>query len=319
MRSAGAPGELPLVSIVTPSLNQGRFIEAAIRSVQGQDYPRIEHLVIDGASRDQTLEILPRYSPPLRWISQPDPGQTYAINRGFRMASGDILSWLNADDLLLPGSVAAVVDVFRSDRDTMMVYGDGQFIDAGGQRLQPFRFTEPFNLRRLIEVHDYILQPAAFVRREALEAVGYLDESFKWCMDWDLWIRVGRRFRVEYLPMPLAQVRLHSDTKTSRAGFRKLLEMHRIVRCHSRRRLPPVMVIHGAGTLYRMCRRLVGGSRGLGRPAGEEPDRLVRRWTRRLMNRIIETGQLPWDRRPDLALRRLPRASDDLRSAGAAP
>jgi glycosyltransferase involved in cell wall biosynthesis len=299
-----AEPSLPLVSIVTPSLNQAQFIRDTIESVRAQEYPRIEHIVLDGGSHDGTLEVLARY-PGLRWTSEPDAGQTHALNRGFHMASGEILSWLNADDLLLPGSVAAVVEAFRSDAATMMVYGDGDLIDARGQNLQPFRFTEPFNLRRLIEVHDYILQPAAFVRRPALEAVGYLDESLTWCMDWDLWIRIGQRFPVHYLPRRLAQARLHADTKTNRAGWAKVREMHRIVRRHSRRRLPPVLLIHGGGTVYRMYRGLLGHPPG--RPA---PDGALSpvAWGYRWMNRIIETGRLPWERTTDPHLRRSPDA-----------
>jgi glycosyltransferase involved in cell wall biosynthesis len=295
-----AEPSLPLVSIVTPSLNQAQFIRDTIESVRDQDFPRIEHIVVDGGSRDGTLEVLARY-PGLCWSSEPDAGQTHAINRGFRMASGEILSWLNADDLLLPGSVAAVVEAFRADPATMMVYGDGDLIDAGGRNLQPFRFTEPFNLRRLVEVHDYILQPTAFVRRPALEAIGYLDESLSWCMDWDLWIRIGQRFSVRYLPCRLAQARLHPDTKTSRAGWPKLREMHRIVRRHSRRRLPPVLLIHGAGTLYRMFCGMLGRSPWRSAPHGALSPVA---WGRRWMDGIIETGRLPWERTADPALQR---------------
>ena len=143
------------------------------------------------------------------------------------MAAGQILSWLNADDVLHPGAVRAVVEEFRSDSEAMMVYGQADFIDATGLPIEPLRHVEPFNLDRLIDVHDYIVQPAAFVRREALAAVGYVDETLHWSMDWDLWIRIGQRFPVRYLPVPLATVRLHAETKTSRAGFSKLREMHR--------------------------------------------------------------------------------------------
>jgi glycosyltransferase involved in cell wall biosynthesis len=290
----------PLVSIVTPSLNQGRFIDTAIESVAAQDYPRTEHLVMDGGSTDETLAVLARHSPPLRWVSEPDAGQTAALNRGFRLVSGEIVAWLNADDLLLPGAVSAVVDVFRSDPEVMLVYGNGNFIDAAGRHVEPFRFSEPFNLRRLIEVHDYILQPAAFMRRSALEAVGHLDETLSWCMDWDLWIRIGERFRVRYLPIPLATARLHLDSKTSRAGLAKLSEIHRIVRRRSQRSFPPVLFIHGAGTLYRIGRRLVGQMPPDGAPRGR-----LRGVARRLVDRIIETGQMPWETaRPDAGLRR---------------
>ena len=304
LAAASPDSRLPLVSIVTPSLNQGRFIEATIRSVREQDYPAIEHLVLDGGSRDETLDLLARYAPPLRWLSEPDGGQTQAINRGFRMASGEILSWLNADDLLLPGAVRAVVEAFQDAPGAMMVYGDGRLIDEAGRAMAPFRYTEPFNWRRLVEVHDYILQPAAFVRRRALEAVDYLDERLEWAMDWDLWIRIGRRFPVHYLPVPLAEARIHRDSKTSRAGLSKLVEMHRIVRPHSRRRVPPVLFIHGAGTVYRMIRRVLGRSPGAARPSPDARPRALTYWARRWMDHLIETGQMPWERTLDPDLRR---------------
>lgn len=303
----------PLVSIVTPSLNQARFIEETIESVRRQDYPRIEHIVLDAGSRDGTLEVLARH-PELRWISEPDAGQTHAINRGFRMAAGEILSWLNADDLLLPGAVTAVVDAFRAGATSMMVYGDGDLIDENGRTLQPFRFTEPFNLRRLVEVHDYILQPAAFVRRSALEAVDYLDESLTWAMDWDLWIRIGQRFPVQYLPRRLAQARLHPDTKTNRAGWSKLSEMRRILRRHTRRRLPPVLLIHGGGTLYRMVRGMLGHPPGRPAPVGALS---AVAWGYRWMNHVIETGRLPWER-ADPQLRRSPEAGGPRADRGSA-
>lgn len=280
----------PLVSIVTPSLNQGHFIASALESVRTQDYPRIEHIVVDGGSTDRTLAVLAAQSPPLRWVSQPDPGQSAAINRGFRMAGGQIMSWLNADDMLHPGAVRAVVEAFQADPDAMMVYGQADFTDATGLPVESLRPVEPFNLNRLIDVHAYIVQPAAFVRREALAAVGYVDETLHWSMDWDLWIRIGQRFPVRYMPIPLATVRLHADAKTCRAGVSKLREMHRLVRRHSRRRFPPLLLIQGGGTLYRMARRLVGAPVPMHRPPA-----LVR-WVCRRLSRVIETGRFPWER-----------------------
>jgi glycosyltransferase involved in cell wall biosynthesis len=307
---------LPLVSIVTPSLNQGRFIADTIESVRAQDYPRIEHIVMDGGSRDETPAIVARYLDRLTWISEPDAGQSHAINRGLRMASGEILSWLNTDDRLLPGAVRAVVDAFRADPDVMMVYGDGDLIDASGQKLWPFRFTEPFNLRRLVEVGDFILQPAAFVRREALEAVEYLDEDLHWCMDWDLWIRIGQRFRVRYLPLPLAQARIHPDAKTSRGGLAKIREMHRIIRRHSRRWLPPILVIHGGGALYRLGCRALGRTpdRPMSEPGASRPLSTIP-WAARLLDRVIETGRLPWERTADPELQRPAIAGDGIPGA----
>jgi hypothetical protein len=175
----------------------------------------------------------------------------------------------------------------------MLVYGHGDLIDGAGRKLWPFRFTEPFNLRRLIEVTDFILQPAAFVRRGAFEAVGYLDEGLHWCMDWDLWIRIGRRFPVCYLPVPLAQVRLHPDTKTNRGGFAKIREMRRVVRRYSRRWLPPVLIIHTGGVLYRRGCRILG--RSPDRPMSDGDALSERPWASRLLDRLLETGRLPWE------------------------
>jgi glycosyltransferase involved in cell wall biosynthesis len=294
------PTELPLVSIVTPSLNHGRFIEDSIESIRAQDYSRIEHLVLDGGSRDQTLKILARHGERIRWVSEPDRGQTAALNRGFRMASGEIVSWLNADDVLLPGAVRAVVDAFRAQPRLAMVYGDGELMNIAGRPLSPFRFTEPFNLRRLVEVSAFILQPAAFVRREVLGSVDYLDERLNWCMDWDLWIRIGERHQIGFLPRPLARVRIHPDSKTSRGGLPKILEMHGVVRRHSRRWLPPVLVIHAGGMLYRAVTRRLGLDPDSGgcRPLSEI------RWISRALARVLERGQLPWELRARPHLRR---------------
>lgn len=312
-------GAQPLVTIVTPSLNQGRFIAEAIESVRAQDYPRIEHIVMDGGSSDETRSVVARYADRLTFISEPDSGQSQALNRGFQMASGEILSWLNADDRLLPGAVRAIVDAFCADPKVMLVYGDGDLIDTEGHPLWPFRFTEPFNLRRLIEVGDFILQPAAFFRRDALKAVGNIDEDLHWCMDWDLFIKMGQRFPVSYLPVPLAQARIHPEAKTSRGGFSKIREMHRIVRRHSRRWLPPILVIHGCGAAYRFGCRFVGrvpyspmSEPGASRPLSTIP------WASRMLESVLRSGRMPWEW-PDPELRRAEVNAADTRPGQVSP
>jgi hypothetical protein len=200
------------------------------------------------------------------------------------VGGGQFLSWRNADDVLRPGAVRAVVEQFRSDPAAMMVYGQADFVDGSGLPIEPLRRVEPFNLARLVEVHDYIVQPAAFVRREALAAVGHVDETLHWSMDWDLWIRIGQRFPVRYLPVLLATVRLHAETKTYRAGFSKLREMHRIVRRHSRRRFRP--------SLIRAGHALSHGAAPTGAPdpcAGRPPSPVG-------VASLIETGRFPWER-----------------------
>src|SRR5689334_11566829 len=141
----------PLVSIITPSLNQAAFIESAIDSVLTQDYPKIEYIVIDGGSTDGTLDILRRYGDRVRWLSEPDAGQSDAIDKGVRLTHGEILAWLNADDAYLPGAVSLAVAAFAEDPARALVYGDAQDIDIHGHVIGPSRQIEPWSMRRLLE------------------------------------------------------------------------------------------------------------------------------------------------------------------------
>jgi glycosyltransferase involved in cell wall biosynthesis len=232
MSSEGGADGRPLVSIVTPSLNQGRFIEDTVKSVLGQDYPRVEYLVVDGGSTDQTLDVLRRHDGALRFVSEPDAGQAAAINKGFRATSGEILGWLNADDLYEPTAVSEAVAYLRANPETAMVYGDARHVDAEGRDLGPCSYVEPANLERLIHEVDYIVQPASFFRRSAFEAAGPLDESLHWALDYDLWIKIARRFPIGYLPRPLARYRLTGENKTALGRFDRFAELDRVGRRH---------------------------------------------------------------------------------------
>src|SRR5580704_13013939 len=155
----------PLVTIVTPSFNQGRFIRATIESVLSQDYPNLEYIIMDGGSTDETSAIAAEYGTRLKWISEKDRGQSHAINKGFRMAKGEIVSWLNSDDIILPGAVACAVNAFSRNPRLGAVYGEGYQIDIDGNIKCRFPATEPFNLWKLIYLSDYILQQTAYFRR----------------------------------------------------------------------------------------------------------------------------------------------------------
>jgi glycosyltransferase involved in cell wall biosynthesis len=233
--------ELPLVSVVTPSLDQGAYIEEAIRSVLEQDYPRIEHIVVDGCSTDQTLEILRRH-PHLRWTSEPDSGQAEAINKGFRMAAGEILGWLNADDYLLPGAIAAAVDALQRT-GAALVHGGWRRIDETGKVLGDVPAV-PFDLRRQLERANVVCQPGAFFTRDAYWAVGGVDESYRYAMDYELWLKLGARFPICHVDRVQAAYRYHERAKSVAEydGFGP--ETVRASRAHGGRFLSPMYVDH---------------------------------------------------------------------------
>lgn len=234
----------PLVSIVTPSLNQGRFLDDAIRSVLEQDYEPIEHIVVDGGSTDETLEILRRY-PHLRWSSEPDYGQSAALNKGFRLARGEILAWINADDFYLPGAVAAAVEILRTS-GAGLVYGDILRVDEDGTNRRRVA-SHPWDEWTHVNVGNRIQQPAAFFTRTVYEAVGGLDERFHLAMDYDLWTRIGERSPVRRVDAVWAAERRHTGSKTSRHEADFWREDRRISRAHGGRLVSPMLIRRYAG------------------------------------------------------------------------
>lgn len=227
-----------LVSIVTPSLNQGAYIKATIDSVLSQDYPTIEYLVIDGGSTDQTVDILRSYGPRLQWISEPDAGQADAINRGFDRAHGEVIGWLNADDTYLPGAVSSAVRFLQENPTLAMVYGQADYVDALGAYVGPCAQVQEYNATALLNDLDFIVQPATFFLKSIFHEVGGLDSSLHYCFDYDLWLKIARSHEIGYLEQRIAQVRLHPATKTSTGGLDRLVEIERMIRRHGRRRIP---------------------------------------------------------------------------------
>lgn len=213
-RAARPPlGEQPLVSIITPSFNQGRFIRRTIDSVLAQTYPNIEYLVVDGGSTDETLAVLRSYGDRVRWLSEADAGQTAAINKGFQRTNGKIAGYLNSDDVLLPDAVARVVDYLRNHPECDLVYGEADYIDAD-DRVTGSYPTVDYSFERLME-DCCICQPAAFWRASVADAVGPFDEKVQLAMDYEYWIRVDRSgFVIQHLEERLAQSRLHPEAKT---------------------------------------------------------------------------------------------------------
>lgn len=233
-----------LVSIVTPSFNQGRFIERTIRSVLEQDYPHIEYIVMDGGSTDGTIDILKRYEDRIKWISEKDAGQADAINKGIRMAKGEIVAWLNSDDYFLPGAVRKAVGVFQKEPAVSMVYGDGYRVDEREEWQVPCNVEPFFDLWKLIHLYDYILQPATFIRRKAMLSAGLIDISFYYNLDWELWIKLAKEGRVMYISEKLASERIYPEAKTQSGGVRRWKEIIKIAKKYGNYKYPPAMFLH---------------------------------------------------------------------------
>lgn len=223
--------KLPSLSLVMPSFNQGRFLRESIESVLGQDYPDLELFVQDGGSTDGTLAVLESFRERLDYASEPDAGQADALNRGFSRVTGDVLGYLNSDDLLLPGAVRSVATVFATRPEVQLVYGRARFIDAEGAVIGPC-LTQSWDRKRLAD-YCYVAQPAAFFRRSLADAVGPFDVGLHHALDYDYWLRAAEHVPddgVAYLDQELAACRLHGGAKTVAGWDRALREIFTVVK-----------------------------------------------------------------------------------------
>lgn len=219
----------PKISIITPSYNQGQFLEETILSVLNQDYPNLEYIIIDGGSSDNSVEIIKKYEKRLAfWVSGPDKGQSHAINKGLKQSTGEILNWINSDDMLAVGSLKIIGKAFYGDPEADFCFGDFSMIDEKG-RLFISRKSPPYRFRTLFYGRQLSCQPTVFFRRSVLERIGYLDETLGFCMDLEFWIRSaskGMGFR--HTKKLLAVARMHKGAKTAR--LQKILhEEHKAI------------------------------------------------------------------------------------------
>lgn len=201
------------ISVITPSYNQGQFIEQTIKSVLTQCISNLQYLIIDGKSSDNTVSVLNKYNEKIEWLSEKDSGQANALNKGFKLATGEIIGWLNSDDIYFPGTLSAVLDFFRNNPDVDILYGDADHIDENNQSISRYP-TEKWNIKRFMD-HCFLSQPAVFFRRKLFDEFGFLDENLQFCMDYEFWLRLatgGARFY--HYPKLLSATRLHSQAKT---------------------------------------------------------------------------------------------------------
>lgn len=201
-----------LVSIITPSFNQARYLEQTIQSVLGQDYPHLEYIVVDGASTDGSVEAIKKYADKLTWwVSEKDSGQAEAINKGLARAKGEIVAWLNSDDYYLPSAVASAVKVFDENPDVALVYGNMLAVDERGNAFNALTYKQ-LSLQDLL-CFQIIGQPAVFFRCKVLEKAGLLDPTFHFLLDHHLWIRIAQHGKILHVNQMWAAARYHAEAK----------------------------------------------------------------------------------------------------------
>lgn len=204
--------DLPSISVVTCSFNQAPFLEETLKSVIGQNYPRLEYMVIDGGSSDGSQEIIRRYENHLAyWESEKDNGQGHALSKGFNRATGDVMCWVGSDDLLEPGALLDVGSLFASNPDLMVAYGDTLFIDEHSNVTRHYK-TFPFNRWIFLNTEQYTPQPSTFWRREIYQAVGGVNPTAQIMVDGDLFLRFSERTALRHIRRPWSRMRFHSGT-----------------------------------------------------------------------------------------------------------
>jgi hypothetical protein len=240
---------LPAVGIVTPSFQQAEFLEETIRSVLLQGYPRLSYAIMDGGSTDGSLAVIEKYHPWLaHWASGPDGGQASAIDQGFQRIPGEILAWLNSDDVFTPGAIWRAAQAFARRPSAVVVYGDAEEINRDGGRIGRAYYVRQADRQYLLHTANAIAQPSAFFRRAAYDAAGGLDPKLHWALDYELWLRLADQGEFAYISETLAQMRIYPEAKTSRGLPAMFYELRQVAERYG-----------GSGQLNQMIGWLIPG------------------------------------------------------------
>lgn len=229
------------ISIITPSFNQGQYIEDTIKSVLRQSYNNYEHIVIDGGSKDSTLEILHKYKH-LKWISEKDSGQSNAINKGFDLADGNIIAWINSDDYFDDNAFLKVADHFNKNPRSKFVYGNITYVDKSGNLIKQ-NSGDNLSFKNLTNNPDIIRQPSCFWKKELLDECGKLDESLYLVIDLDLFLRFGLKTEFDYINSNLSFYRTYPETKTLSNQRKQILEIIKVVKKYNNQ-IPIKLITH---------------------------------------------------------------------------
>lgn len=209
-----SPSELPLVTVITPVYNGERYLEGVIQSVQEQDYPNVEHIVLDDGSSDGTLEVIKRHGDRLRWDSHENMGEARTVNKGFSMAKGEILGVVNSDDPLLPGAISTMVEHLLARPEVLVAYPDWLLIDGEGNITEHIK-TYDYDYVEMLRRHHCMPGPGAFFRRKLVEEIGGRDPGFRYANDFDFWLRAGLVGEFMRVPETLATFRHHPAARSS--------------------------------------------------------------------------------------------------------
>jgi glycosyltransferase involved in cell wall biosynthesis len=254
----GINEDYPKITIITPSYNQGEFIEATIKSVLAQNYPNLEYFIFDGGSTDNTVDVIKKYDKHItHWESKTDRGQSHAINKGFKAASGEIIGWLNSDDLFHPNTLHRVANYFKDKNYRKIIYGEGTYL-LDKYQLSIKNTTARLSQKHPISLCDFIIQPSTFWGRIVVEEVGELEEDLHYGFDWDWFIKAhNKNIPFQMVRESFSVYRIHAEHKSSAGGDKRIKELAKIFKKHHGSIIADVYLQLNGNSKAVLCKRIL--------------------------------------------------------------